>query len=190
MGVAITLLAFLYPSLRDKRNALEQYELQNYEATYELLKGHALSESEQLMYDRTVTLLQEQRKLDSYRNYMSLDMKPEALNALVQGVKKYEELSTRANELEVMPELNSIYTQILAELSSQFNVSPEKVHQWINIEDAEEYSYVINNYAYGRDEGTVGSMEYEENLDQDSELNSDFDVWSDSVIAAEEDEIQ
>lgn len=182
LGVVITLCAFLMPSALDKTQAKEQYDQHNYEETYSLLKGHNLSEKEQLMYDRTVTLLQEERKLDSYNNYLLLDMKPEALNALVQGVKKYDELSARAAELQVTDELDSIYNQIVYELNSSFNVSIDKARQWINIEDVEEYSYIINTYAKGGGSSVIEGME-EGYSDTTEGINN-------PVISAEEAEIQ
>ena len=182
LGVVITLCAFLMPSAFDKKKAKEQYDQHNYEETYSLLKGHSLSEKEQLMYDRTVTLLQEERKLDSYNNYMLLDMKPEALNALVQGVKKYDELSEKASELDVTNELDDIYYQIVNELNNSFGVSIDKARQWISIEDVEEYSYIINTYAKGGSNSVIEGME---------EGYSDTTVEIDNpVISAEEAEIQ
>ena len=182
LGVVITLCAFLMPSAFDKKKAKEQYDQHNYEETYSLLKGHSLSEKEQLMYDRTVTLLQEERKLDSYNNYMLLDMKPEALNALVQGVKKYDELSEKASELDVTNELDNIYYQIVNELDNSFGVSIDKARQWISIEDVEEYSYIINTYAKGGSDSVIDKME---------EGYSDTTVEIDNpVISAEEAEIQ
>ena len=182
LGVVITLCAFLMPSAFDKKKAKEQYDQHNYEETYSLLKGHSLSEKEQLMYDRTVTLLQEERKLDSYNNYMLLDMKPEALNALVQGVKKYDELSEKASELDVTNELDDIYYQIVNELNNSFGVSIDKARQWISIEDVEEYSYIINTYAKGGSNSVIDKME---------EGYSDTTVEIDNpVISAEEAEIQ
>ena len=182
LGVVITLCAFLMPSAFDKKKAKEQYDQHNYEETYSLLKGHSLSEKEQLMYDRTVTLLQEERKLDSYNNYMLLDMKPEALNALVQGVKKYDELSEKASELDVTNELDDIYYQIVNELNNSFGVSIDKARQWISIEDVEEYSYIINTYAKGGSDSVIEGME---------EGYSDTTVEIDNpVISAEEAEIQ
>lgn len=183
LGVVITLCAFLMPSAFDKKQAKEQYDQHNYEETYSLLKGHSLSEKEQLMYDRTVTLLQEERKLDSYNNYMLLDMKPEALNALVQGIKKYDELSDKASELEVTGELNSIYNQIVNELNNTFGVPIEKARQWINIEDVEEYSYIINTYARGEQNSVIEGME-EDNQSGMTEMSDN------PVISAEEAEIQ
>ena len=170
------------PSAFDKKKAKEQYDQHNYEETYSLLKGHSLSEKEQLMYDRTVTLLQEERKLDSYNNYMLLDMKPEALNALVQSVKKYDELSEKASELDVTNELDDIYYQIVNELNNSFGVSIDKARQWISIEDVEEYSYIINTYAKGGSNSVIEGME---------EGYSDTTVEIDNpVISAEEAEIQ
>ena len=182
LGVVITLCAFLMPSAFDKKQAKEQYDQHNYEETYSLLKGHSLSEKEQLMYDRTVTLLQEERKLDSYNNYMLLDMKPEALNALVQGVKKYDELSEKASELDVTNELDNIYYQIVNELNNSFGVSIDKARQWISIEDVEEYSYIINTYAKGGSDSVIDKME-EGYSDTTDEIDN-------PVISAEEAEIQ
>ena len=183
LGVVITLLAFMLPTARDKRKALENFQYQNYEDTYQLLKGHKLNDSEKLLYNRTVVLLKEERKLDSYKNYMSLGMKSNALNALVQGVKGSQELSEKAAELGVLNEYNQIYSQIISELNTTFGLSEEKVKEWIQIEDSEQYAYVINNFLSTGNADVISQMEEAGDV---SSMSSDFNVWDNTVISAEE----
>ena len=65
LGVVMTLLAYVLPYSIDTGKAVTAYQYQNYEDTYQLLKGHKLNKEEQLMYDRTVVLLKEERKYDA-----------------------------------------------------------------------------------------------------------------------------
>lgn len=183
LGVVITLLAFMLPTARDKKKALENFQYQNYEDTYQLLKGHKLNDSEQLLYNRTVVLLKEERKLDSYRNYMSLGMKSDALNALVQGVKNSQELSEKAAELGVPYEFNQIYSSIISELNATFGLSEDKVKEWIQIEDPEQYAYVINNFLSTGNADVIAQME---GAEATQNMSADFNVWDNTVISAEE----
>lgn len=149
LGVMMTLLAFLYPYYTDMKNAQMEFEHQNYEQTYELLKGHRLNEEQKLMYDKSVVLLKSERKYDSYSNYMQLGMKVEALNALVQGIKITDELSETAAALDVQPEFEAIRTKIADELQNTFAVSLDKAYEWLQLEDGQAYSRALDSFING-----------------------------------------
>ncbi len=114
---------------------------------------------------------------------MSLGMKSNALNALVQGVKGSQELSEKAAELGVLNEYNQIYSQIISELNTTFGLSEEKVKEWIQIEDSEQYAYVINNFLSTGNADVISQME---EAGDESGMSSDFNVWDNTVISAEE----
>ena len=149
LGVMMTLLAFLYPYYADMKNAQMEFEHQNYEQTFELLKGHRLNEEQQLMYDKSVVLLKAERKYDSYKNYMLLNMKVEALNALVQGIRVTEELSETASTLGVTAEFETIRNEIAEELQNTFAVSLDTAHEWLQLEDGQAYSRALDSYING-----------------------------------------
>ena len=198
LGVAITLLAYIVPSKLDKKKAFESYQNGNYEETYALLKGNKLNEKEQLTYDRAVVLLKAQRKLDSYNNYISLGMRTEALNALVQGAKEAAELRENAETLGVGTQFDSIYRNIIEELNNSFGVSEDKVEEWIQIDDLEEYTLTLNRYLNRTGAGDTVDNKTEDQIiaGEESEIenenepfienepddNADFD----EIIAAEE----
>jgi len=149
LGVIMTLLAFIFPYYSDKKNARTEFERQNYEQTYELLRGHKLNEEEQLMYDKSLVLLKAERKYDSYKNYMLLGMKLEALNALIQGVKVTEALRETAAQLGVQEEFDAIRNKIIAELEAAFAVSLEQAYEWLQIDDNQVYSKELDGYVNG-----------------------------------------
>lgn len=153
LGVIMTLLAFIFPYYSDMKNARAEFEQQNYEQTYEFLRGHKLNEEEQLMYDKSLVLLKAERKYDSYKNYMLLGMKLEALNALIQGVKVTEALSETAAQLGVQEEFDAIRNKIIAELETAFAVSLEQAYEWLQIEDNQVYSKELDGYVNGTPSG-------------------------------------
>lgn len=159
LGVVMTLLAFVIPYYNDMKEAKAQYQQQNYEKTYELLRGHQLNEEEQLIYDRSTVLLKAERKYASYKNYMLLGMKLEALNALIQGVKVTEALSETAAQLGVKEEFDAIRNKIIAELENAFAVSLEQAYEWLKIEDNQLYSIELDGYVNGAssEENTEGT---------------------------------
>lgn len=149
LGVMMTLLSFLYPYYTDMKNAKMEFEHQNYEQTYELLRGHRLNEEQKLMYDKSVVLLKSERKYDSYHNYMQLGMKVEALNALVQGIKTTDESIGAAAALGIQPEFEAIRTKIAEELQNTFAVSLDRAYEWLQLEDGQAYSRALNGYING-----------------------------------------
>ncbi len=149
LGVIMTLLTFAIPYYSDMKNARAQFEQQNYEQAYELLRGHELNEDEQLMYDRSLVLLKAERKYNSYKNYMLLGMKLEALNALIQGIKVTEALSGTAAQLGVQEEFDTIRNKIITELETAFAVSLEQAFEWLQIEDNQVYSKELDGYVNG-----------------------------------------
>lgn len=153
LGVIITLIAFIFPYYSDIKNARAEFEQQNYEKTYELLRGRKLNEEEQLMYDKSVVLLKAERKYDSYQNYMLLGMKLEALNALIQGVRITEVLSDTAARLGVQEEFDAIRNKIISELELAFAVSLEQAQEWLQIEDNQIYSRELDGYVNGTSSG-------------------------------------
>ncbi len=183
LGVVMTLLAFVIPYYNDIKDAKVQYQQQNYEKTYELLRGHKLGERDQLIYDRSVILLKAERKYASYKNYMLLGMKLEALNALIQGVKVTEALSETAAQLGVKEEFDAIRNKIIAELENAFAVSLEQAYEWLQIDDNQLYSIELDGY--------VNGVSSEENAGENTGENTEGAAAThteNSVIKGEEEE--
>lgn len=139
----------------EKREAQAAYDHQNYAEVYDLLYGKELNEQDEILYQRSNLILQMDRKLSSYENYSSLDMRLESLNALISGVERYQEILIEAETYNVAGEVREIYEQILERLSADFGVSEQDALEIIAAEDDVTYSQrlgaIINGAVYGEE---------------------------------------
>ena len=82
-------------------------------------------------------------------------MRLEALNALISGVSRYQELLPEAEKYNVVGEISDSYAQILERLSADFGVSEEQAFEIIASEDDVTYSQrleaIISGAFYGED---------------------------------------
>ena len=143
IGLAITFLAFFIPYSQDMKKAKKFYSTGEYQKTYEYMRGHKLTESDQMLYDRTVTLLRIKRPYDSYQNYMKMGLRLEALNALVQGVQMSDRYAEDAATLGIIDKYSKMSRTIYDELYEQFGVTLERARSWIELEGTPEYTRAL-----------------------------------------------
>ncbi len=155
IAACIVLLSSFLPNYTEKRGAHVAYDHQDYAQVYDLLYGKKLNEQDEVIFQRSNLILQMDRKLTSYENYVNLDMRLESLNALITGVARYQEILPEAEAYNVVGEVSGIYTQILERLSADFGVSEADAMEIIASEDDVTYSQkleaVINGEVYGED---------------------------------------
>lgn len=116
------------------------YDTGNYMKAYSELAGVQLSESEQKVYDRARVLATLQQKLDACDEYLKMKLPLQALNSLVNGVKKYDKMIEEAEELEVKSEADKIQGQIGNKLREEFKMTVAEARQIIRSETADEYT--------------------------------------------------
>jgi len=155
IAVCIVLLSSFLPVYMEKKDAQMAYDHQDYAQVYDLLYGKDLNEQDEILYQRSNLILQMNRKLSSYENYGSLDMRLESLNALISGVERYQEILPEAETYNVVGEVSGIYGQILERLSADFGVSEQDALEIIVIEDDVTYSQrleaIINGAVYSEE---------------------------------------
>ena len=180
IGLVITFIAFFYPYSQDMEKARKFYTTGEYQKTYEYMRGHKLTSEDQVLYDRTVTLLRIKRPYDSYENYMKMGLRMEALNALVQGVQMCDRYGEDAATLGIIDKYSKLSRQIYDELYNSFGVTVDKARSWIELEGSPEYTKALYECLIG---GATGPDEPQEGVPLEEE-NAD-----DSVINAEENDL-
>ncbi|SFS05497.1 hypothetical protein [Anaeromicropila populeti] len=121
-------------------NASEYFEKQKYTKAYDEISGLNIKQSDQEIYDKIVTVMYVNKQLNSYNNYYSIEMYPEALDSLLKGLEKYSAYIERAKELGVKSDLDYVKKQITSELKNQFNIEAEEAEKINSISSQEEYS--------------------------------------------------
>ncbi len=122
LAIVLLLMKFI-PSMMNMGEARKAYYSKDYKDTFISMYGKKLSESDRILYEKAKILVLIERKYESYENYMTMDMPVQALDALMQGLMKYEVVKDRAEEYGVLNELNQIRDKLLAALALQFGVS-------------------------------------------------------------------
>ena len=105
--------------------------------------GKKLNESDQLIYDRSKTIILMDRKYESYGQYKAMGMNDKALDALFQGLKRYEALKTDAETLGVINDIDATRNNILLALQNDYGVSEEQAMEIIGYSKT-DYTGAVN----------------------------------------------
>ncbi|MBR6157078.1 MAG: hypothetical protein IKQ27_08980, partial [Lachnospiraceae bacterium] len=146
---AILVISMYVPSLLVLKQARNAYYDADYKTAFLQMYGKDLSESDRLIYERSRLLVNLERKYESYENYRRMGMRTEALDALLQGVKRYEDLKNEAKELNVAPEFGEIYIKIVAALNGDFDMTEEEARETLTY-SAYDYTGKIEATANGQ----------------------------------------
>jgi hypothetical protein len=148
IAACIVVLSMVIPNYMQKRDARIAFDHNRYEDTYDLLYGKNLSEEDEILLEKSTLVLQMQRKLDSCENYEKLDMPLEALDALISGVERYNEIFAEAEQYRVGDDVRDIYEQILDKLS-EYGVSESEAQDIIALGDNVTYTQKLKSIVYG-----------------------------------------
>lgn len=141
---ALLVLAAYLPGMRVMENGRNAYYHGDYREAFLCLYGKELSPSDQLIYDSAKTIVLLERKYESYENHRSMQMDYEALDALFQGVVKYEELLPEAERLSIVPELDDVRRLIEEVLWNEYHISWEEA---VEIVDYNPLDYTNKLYS-------------------------------------------
>ena len=158
----ILVLSIFLPEFADKKNARRAFYEGNYETTYKLLYDKKLNSSDSIIFNRVKTVLTIERKLNAYQNNLSLNRELEALDALIQGVVCYQELSG-VDEYGGRNEVDAIYQKICSLLQENYGISPEDAAE-INTYDNETYTRKLDSVINGTEFLMPGEEKTEEPL--------------------------
>ena len=125
---AIVLFSIFLPDYVDKKNARTAFYVGDYNKVYDLLYDKKLNQSDQLIFERANAVLKLERRLNSYELNKKIGQKAEALDALLQGVLKYEELIS-GKTYGAETELQTLYQEILDHLNQDYGISEEEAKE-------------------------------------------------------------
>ena len=162
------------------RNNLKEarwaFDNADYETCYANLYGEKLSEEDEILFEKSYIILCVQRKLDSFENFMRMDMKVEALNALLEGVRVYRDKEARASELDILQRISTDYQTIYEKLAG-FGLDNEDIEEILNYDSKVTYTKRLESIVNGTPfEVETFSPEVEENTIEVSEPQPLLDV--------------
>ena len=126
-----------------KKQAMKYFEMGKYEQAYQEVLGTKVKEKDPDTYNKVRTVMQVQRALDSYQNYDAMNYYPDALNALIRGLQRYDANLETAKQLEIEDEVDGCKEQIVSLLQSEYGVSESQARELLSLDKAEYTSKVV-----------------------------------------------
>ncbi len=156
IAACIILITSFLPNYLQKNDARAAYDHGYYGDVYDLLYGKKLNEEDEALFQKSSLILQMDRKIASYENYSKMGKRLEALDALLSGVARYQEMLPKAEQYHVTSEVRERYDQIIERLSVDFGVSEADALETVASEDDVTYTQrvqaIIDGIMYGAGE--------------------------------------
>lgn len=125
------------------KNATQYFGVQKYNSAYEEVNGISIKQKDSEIYDKVMTVMFVNKELNSYNNYYTMKMYPEALDSLLKGLKRYDEYVDTAKELGVKSDFDYVRNQIIEELNSMFELTEKDSYNIIHSNTQELYSQKV-----------------------------------------------
>lgn len=116
------------------KEAKDYFDMQRYTQAYQEILGTDIHKADQETYDKIVTVMKVQRSLNAYDNYTNMRYYPDALNALLRGLQRYDENIETARGLEVDQDMDSCRKQIVTLLEEEYGVSESEAYDILAME--------------------------------------------------------
>lgn len=146
-GILVVFGSRAYTQALSIENATKNFERKRYTEAYNELYGTSRNNKNKEIYDKVMTVMYVNKHLNTYNNYYSLALYPEALDSLIKGLQRYEQYIGRAIDLGVESDLNYIKDNILKELDGKFDLHEEKAIKLSKVEDKTKYSKYVYSIA-------------------------------------------
>lgn len=115
------------------KQAVSFFDDGRYTDAYREILGTDLKKKDQETYDKIITVMKVQRSLNSYENYDNMKYYPDALNALLVGLKKYDENIETARNLEIEKDVDSCKEKILTLLDEEYGLSETQAREILSL---------------------------------------------------------
>lgn len=149
MSLLVIVLSNTYAYQHSLNRAQNYFSSKKYEEAYQVLLGMELKEKDQMFYDQVRLLTRLDRQYDSYVNYKSLQMKKEALDALMKGMTIYYEFLDYAAAYNLTAEMEELKETLMYTLTNDYGMDEEKVKQICGLENTNDYTREIELYSLG-----------------------------------------
>ena len=126
------------------------YNNGEYDKAYSKLNGMKLNSNDKTLYEQASTIMYVKRQYDSYENYMSLNMKTEALDALIKGIDRYNTFRSTAQELGIDDKFKAEYQNVIDALQNTFKISEAQGISLADMSNSDFTNYYLKIKEYGK----------------------------------------
>ncbi len=130
--------------------ARSNLESGNYDKVYEALSGMKLNKNDETLYRQACLITSVTSKYESYENYMKMNMKTEAINALVEGLERYDTYYNEANELGMGTQMTEARSRIIDAFRDTFKISEAEAVSLVVMSNDNFTQYYKKIEAYGK----------------------------------------
>ncbi|MCM1494330.1 MAG: hypothetical protein NC089_00855 [Bacteroides sp.] len=130
--------------------ATNYFERQRYGLAYREILGVEVKEQHQELEAQIYTVMYVERQYEAYQNYVILNQPDLALDALLQGLDKYDVYYDDAVALGIVDDLNIAKTKILAALTNTYGLSETEAKEILQMDDR-AYTSQIQDLTTGMD---------------------------------------
>ena len=147
LGLLCCIPSFVLPGRIIFGRAQTAYEHGDYKEAYKLLYGKQLNEEQALLYNQARVLANVNHYLDSYNNYIAMNMKDEAVDSLLIGMRTKNDVIAQAEEFQVAGEVESVYSNIESILTGEYGLTLADVEEVNKLTDKAAYTKRIMEIA-------------------------------------------
>ncbi len=152
-GACVVVLANISGEYAVKKEGRKAFYDGDYQTCYQNLYGKELTESEQVMFAKSESILCIRLWLREYEMFAEEGKRAEALDSLIQSVNSYPDLHGYAQQWNAGTEVELMYQQLLDILSEQYNLTEEQALEIAAVKKDVDYSIrvyaIANGEAYG-----------------------------------------
>lgn len=117
--------------------ATNYFERQKYGMAYREIIGVDVKEEDRPLEDKIYTVMYVERQYEAYENYVKMNRHDLALDALLQGLGKYDEYYPDAIELGIEEDINVARGKIVDALASEYHLDLQSAYMMLQLERAE-----------------------------------------------------
>ena len=159
--IAFTLLI---PDYMEREDARIAYQNEDYKDIFALLYAKNRDPSDEFMFQQAQVVMKMNRSMESYQIFLSLDKPVEALNALLMGISRYDDIQGE-NLYGAEMKVNAAYQTIINTLSSAYGISLDDARAILALE-GESYTRRLYEITMGIDFSDFINEEEGENESQ------------------------
>lgn len=119
----------------------------DYERAYQAVSGLKVSENDEPTYQKARICAKLNQQIKGCENYLIMGRYPEALDALLKGVKEYDEDAIQAEKLEIKDKQDDLRDKLASKLQEEFQMTLAEARQILQSETREDYSAKVREKA-------------------------------------------
>lgn len=176
--LVLILLISVGIDVASKNNAVKAFQEEDYETCYENLKGKHLSESQQIMYGKSESILRIRLWVREYEFFASRDEQENAVDCLLLAVRDYPTLYDYSNKFDATSEVGATYRHILDILDTSYGVDEETAQEIVSIPEDVIYTKIVK--------AIVANENYKKYLNASEDIEETGDGLQDLLPEEEE----